>query len=126
MADKRRQSYMAIFTLLKNEAIRVGLQLNPRNIMSDFESGLISAVRVYFPTSRHRGCHFHFTQAIYRQVQGMGLVQAYTTQPNIRLQIRQLMALAFLPVAIVRVTFGVLEWQSHQILAPLFGYFRRQ
>jgi len=64
-----------------------------------------------FPLAKHRGCHFHFCQVIYRSPQRMGLVGAYESQPEVRLQVRQLMALAFLPIAIVRLTFNNLEAQ---------------
>jgi hypothetical protein len=126
MSDKRRESYESIFAILKREAAQLGLQLNPASILSDFESGFLPAIRASFPNSRHRGCHFHFTQAIYRQVQSLGLVSAYSTQAEVRLQIRQLMALAFLPVSIVRLTFNTLERLIDPILAPLFVYFRQQ
>jgi len=78
--------------------------------------------RQAFPQSVYRGCHFHFCQAIYRQgqVQHLGLVGAYNTQPDVRLQVRQLVVLAFLPVAIVRLTFNNLEAQADPVLIPLF------
>jgi len=77
--------------------------------------------RQAFPQSVHRGCHFHFCQAIYRQVQHLGLVGAYNTQPDVRLQVKQLVVLAaFLPVAIVRLTFNNLEAQADPVLIPLF------
>jgi len=36
------------------------------------------------------------------------------------------MALAFLPVAIVRLTFTILEQQANDIIQPLFQYLRRE
>jgi hypothetical protein len=126
MAQKNMASYNTIFAVLKQKAINAGQQLNPSTILSDFESGLIPSVAASFPTARHRGCHFHFCQAIYRKVQALGLTGAYDTQPDVRLQIRQLMALAFLPVAVVRITFNTLETQANPILQPVFQYFRQQ
>jgi hypothetical protein len=123
---KSRQFYVTLFDILKREASRLGLSLNPSAILSDFESGLIPAVQLAFPQTRHRGCHFHFCQAIYRNVQRLGLVPAYDSQPNVRVQVRQLMALAFLPVAIVRMTFTTLELQASPVLQPLFQYFRHE
>ena len=32
----------------------------PKVIISDFESGLIEAVKNQFPGATHSGCHFHF------------------------------------------------------------------
>jgi len=76
--------------------------------------------------SRHRGCHFHFCQSIYRQIQALGLVRNYEANPEIRLQVRQLMALALLPVAIVRMTFHLLQSQTNPVLLGLFEYIERQ
>jgi len=50
----------------------------------------------------------------------------YNTQPDVCLQVRQLMALSFLPVAIIRLTFNNLEAQADPVLIPLFQYFRNQ
>ena len=76
------------------------------------------------PQAKHRGCHLHFCQAIYRSVQRMGLVGAYESQPEIRLQVRQLMA--FLPIAIVRLAFNNLEAQANPLLQPLFGTLQQR
>jgi hypothetical protein len=62
MSKKTQAMYSAIFAHLKWECQRLGLQLTMADIMSDFESGLMPAVTQEFPTSRHRGCHFHFCQ----------------------------------------------------------------
>ena len=126
LADKRHDTYVNVFDILKNEAVNLSLQLQPTTILSDFEAGFVSAVRSAFPMSRHRGCHLHFCQSIYRQVQALGLVRNYEANPEIRLQVRQLMALTFLPVAIVRMTFHLLQSQANPVLLGLFEYFERQ
>jgi hypothetical protein len=125
-ATKSSNFYVNLFNVLNRKAGRLGLHLNPNGIMSDFESGLIPAISQSFPQCRHHGCYFHFCQAIYRQVQSLGLVQAYESRPDIRLHIRKLMAIAFLPLHLVRVTFAALEYQSDAMLLPLFHYFRTQ
>jgi hypothetical protein len=125
-STKSTSFYNTLFAILHRGAARLGLQLKPAMLLSDFESGLIPAVANSFPQTFHRGCHFHFCQAIYRQVQSLGLVQAYDSRPEIRLHIRKLMALAFLPVSSVRLTFATLSFQADPILAPLFQYFRHQ
>ena len=93
---------------------------------SIFESGLIASVATSFPDAHHRGCHFHSCRAIYCKVQALGLTTAYDTDTEARLETPQLMALAFLPVAVVRLTFGTLETMSMSTLQPLFQYFRQQ
>ena len=72
-----RDFYITIFNIVKREAARMGLVINPTTILSDFESGLIPTVRTAFPHSRYRGCHVHFCQAIHRNVQRLCLVGTY-------------------------------------------------
>ena len=42
--------------------------LNPDYTMSDFEAGLINALKTVFPRATHKGCTFHYQQAIYRKM----------------------------------------------------------
>jgi hypothetical protein len=63
MAAKTSQMYCDVFRQLKILCQQqVGQQLQPLLIMSDYESGLIPAVSLEFPTARHKGCHFHYCQ----------------------------------------------------------------
>lgn len=62
MSSKARSDYVEIFSILKQRAQAVNLSLAPSTFMSDFESGIIAAVRDEFPNAHHQGCYFHFTQ----------------------------------------------------------------
>ena len=46
-------------------------------VVSDFEAALWLAVRDVFPGVAQRGCEFHFSQAVWRNVQSVGLQSAY-------------------------------------------------
>jgi hypothetical protein len=63
-------------------------------------------------------------QAIWRQVQALGLQRLYCTDDTIKLQIRQLMALPFARLPLIQPTFQALLANSDQRLAPLFAYFQ--
>lgn len=123
MMTKTRNDYVDFFRSLKDEATRRQLRFNPTLIVSDFESGLIPAVREEFPYATHRGCYFHHTQAIFRQVQQLGLQQTYRDDENLRSDVRQLMALGFVPVGQIRVTFNMLRQRVEGRLGELFDYF---
>ncbi|XP_055306982.1 uncharacterized protein LOC129571240 [Sitodiplosis mosellana] len=71
--------------------------LNPTDFMIDFEMGAINAIRANFPESEIHGCHFHFTQNIWRHIQLVGLQKAYNEDDDVALNLRHLIALAFVP-----------------------------
>jgi hypothetical protein len=50
----------------------------------------------------------------------------YKRDPQIKEQVRQLMALPFLPMANIRLVFNTLRNVADQRLAPLFLYYSRQ
>ena len=47
--------------------------MNPEIILSDFEKGETNAFKEIFPNVTLKGCHFHFTQAIWINIQENGL-----------------------------------------------------
>lgn len=74
LTSKSQQTYVQMFRKLKALIMeKHGSIFAPRMIMSDFETGLIPAVRQEFPDCKHRGCYFHFSQALYRFIQNSGL-----------------------------------------------------
>ena len=99
-------------------------------IISDFESSIIPTLRHHFPNTQHHSCYFHHTQAIWRQVQRLGLQAEYEEdQCFIRRSARSLMALAFLPEDKITPTFEHLqqlpEVQNNPKLIQLYEYSLR-
>ena len=94
--------------------------------MSDFEPGLINVVRAevslscvpvcnsnffqsQFVAAKHSSCYFHFTQALYRAIQRLGLSSDYNTSDDVKRCGRQLMALPLLPEAVIEDMHDELE-----------------
>jgi len=78
--------------------------------MMDFETGLRPTLQQLLPNLQLLlGCFFHFCQCIFRHVKSAGLQVAYNN-PNssLRLWLRKVMALAFLPINMVTETFHLL------------------
>uniref|UniRef100_T1J8C3 RING-type domain-containing protein n=1 Tax=Strigamia maritima TaxID=126957 RepID=T1J8C3_STRMM len=71
--------------------------LNPTVVMSDFETALQNAVSICFPQARVAGCFFHYSQAIWRRVQKLGLTDGYRDNPRITRTVKRCMALSLLP-----------------------------
>ena len=86
-----------MFHMLKEACWNSNFQMNPKKIMSDFESSLIPSIAIQFPGSKHKGYFYHFSQAIWRKVQSLGYQTEYLHNDQIRVFIREMMALAFIP-----------------------------
>jgi len=130
LSSKTFATYFELFNVIMFHVVRVGGVFNPTVIMSDFESVLIELVRTQFPNSLHSGYHFHFTQAVWRKVQEIGLSTLYSDPQHAEVTkfIQLCMALLLIPVHEVEHQFNncvsVLNSTDLQILANFITYFR--
>jgi hypothetical protein len=98
LPDKQGATYTRLFQLLKQEALNINLQLMPASVHTDFEMGVIQALRAEFQIDAS-GCLFHYSQSVLRHLQQVGLQAAYNTNnpPEVRQWIRRLIALPLVP-----------------------------
>ena len=77
----------------------VHLLPNPvvQKVVIDFESVIWGALRQVLPSVVIMGCVFHWTQALWRKIQALGLQAAYTSDNGTFKFLRRVMALPFLP-----------------------------
>ena len=80
--------------------------------MCDFEQALQSAVETELPNTRICICYFHFCKSLWRKVSDLGLSTPYGRNSRLKKCIRKFMALAHLPVPLVRQNFGLLSTAS--------------
>ncbi|KAG8180604.1 hypothetical protein JTE90_018222 [Oedothorax gibbosus] len=116
----------AIYKKLFNAIKSLNPQLNPQTILLDFERAAMNAFLASFPTASVRGCFFHFSQAIWRKIQAIGLQAKYANDGDFALEIRQLAAMAFLPPQDVISSFEMLmdtDFFQEINLVPLVDYF---
>ena len=66
--------------------------------MIDYEAASRHALTTVFPDAAIKGCFYHLSQDVYRNVQHHGLKEAYIDDPDLSLKIRMLPAIAFVPV----------------------------
>ncbi|CAF4164323.1 unnamed protein product, partial [Rotaria sordida] len=123
LCDRKAATYRELFRELKHHATRLKTIFNPNTITSDFEKALIRAVAHEFPQARHAGCYFHYTKAIYRNIQNFGLTKAYCDNEITRTACRKLVALPLLQLNDVKLAFEDLKDDSPIILRDLFNYF---
>ena len=87
--------FRMLFDILRSRSLSVPSSLV---VISDFESGLISSIRVSLPFAVHRGCFFHYAQCIFRNVKSLGLSVRYRTDEDFRTKIRMFIALGLVPL----------------------------
>ncbi|XP_034944254.1 uncharacterized protein, partial [Chelonus insularis] len=66
--------------------------------MVDFERPFMDAIKETYPGIKISGCHFHFTQCVWRHIQLCGLQARYNKDVTFALNLKLLMALAYVPV----------------------------
>lgn len=99
--------------------------LQVSHVMLDFEMAVWNAFAECFPNVQLHGCSFHFTQAIFRKVQSLGMQVQYQENVPVRKFIRKLMALCFLPHHHVASMFAALQQQvSSERLEELCSYIK--
>ena len=97
--------YRYVFRLLKE---KIG-ELCVEEVLMDFEKASWKAALLEFPDVRRRGCTFHWTQAVWKKVQSLGLQPAYQTDPPTHSYIRKLLALPMLPAEHISAVFQLEE-----------------
>ena len=123
LPDKSEATYIRLFESLK----QLQAELNPLSIMTDFEKASINAFSNVFPNAELHGCYFHFTQCIWRRIQGIPeLLRKYTEDTSFALQVRQLAALSFVPIPDVIEAFEALQdsvfFIQNECTHPLLNY----
>ena len=80
-----------------------------QNVICDFEVALITAIHTELPRTSVRGCYFHFSQALWRQVSSLGIVTAYRSDSRSgrRLIVQKIMSVGFLPTPVIARAFQV-------------------
>lgn len=102
--DKSQRTYEEIFLQLKS----MRPQMNPTDFTIDFEKAAMRAIVESFPDADIHGCNFHFGQNFWRHVQTVGLQSVYSSDADFALNIRLLLALAFVPIESVSDAFDEL------------------
>ncbi|GAU90515.1 hypothetical protein RvY_02921 [Ramazzottius varieornatus] len=74
----------------------------PKNIVVDYERAVINTAGKIFPHARVQGCYFHFSQAVWRNVQRYGLTEQYLNDDEFGRAVRMVLGLAYCPRESIR------------------------
>lgn len=98
----------------------------PKYFLSDYESGLISAVKQVLPSTTHLGCWYHFKSALIKNISSKGLNKVYA-QAGFAHEVKRIAALAFLTSQemIESAWMRLIEKASPE-LEPFMVYFEKQ
>jgi hypothetical protein len=123
LKDKKFETYVKMFVLIK----KMVPDLEPHIVKTDFESGLISAIKLSFINTKVSGCIFHLAQALFRKIQEEKLVVFYKTDFIFKKFVKSLIGLAFVKKEEIVSTFNCLF--THDSFPPLltdtYQYFYR-
>jgi len=102
MTSKSRRFYVRVIDALKDWiALNLELQWAPDYWLTDFESGIFGAVQRVWPGVVHKACYFHFSKAIWTQVQKKGLAEDYNEDVPLNELVCMLKVMPLVPVASV-------------------------
>lgn len=91
--NKTTLTYKTIF-----EQIKLKLpNYTPAQINVDFELAAINAIKEVFPNTKIQGCFFHLKQSVVRNLNSNHLKTRLETDLKFSTEIRQMVAVAFLP-----------------------------
>ena len=134
LLDKNTQSYEEVFRAIRNLIpIVTGQPWVVREIITDYETAIMNAAENVFPGLDIRGCYFHFNEALYRKVQALRLARAYERDQELKRLVREIMALGFLPLNLLRMNWNNVQQapntlallQVYPRLAQFLRYFER-
>lgn len=106
VTGKREDQYRYILQEIKRGVLdATGTPFTPHMVITDFEVGLINAIRTELPNARSRGCYFHFCQSLWRKITELGLKAAYNVDPLLKRVVGKILSLGHLPAAHVAMNF---------------------
>ncbi|MPC69820.1 hypothetical protein E2C01_064051 [Portunus trituberculatus] len=109
MSGRKNRDYREVFYALLN---CLANETSVKHITIDFERALWKVLPEFLLHANIKGCGFHWTQAIWRKIQEVGLQHAYTPDEATYKYLRKLMALPFLPEGEIPLMFDCLANQA--------------
>ncbi|CAD5126475.1 DgyrCDS14598 [Dimorphilus gyrociliatus] len=125
MTSKKKKAYNILFRVRTlNELLEYK---TPKKIVLDYERAVWKAALDNWESVTLTGCLFHWNQAVYRKIQELGYSSDFKKKRGQWFEMRQLMALPFLPFHIIPIEFGRIKdyLQSVKKLGDLIKYFER-
>lgn len=107
--NKKTSTYKTILRQLKRDQP----DYCPEQINIDFELAAMNAAKEVFPEAKIQYCYFHLKQSVVRNLASNGLKERFEIDTTFTMEILQMVAVAFLPVAEVRFDFANIRMSEH-------------
>ena len=122
LPDKRKETYTRLFTQIKVWLEPFGLE-QFSSFLVDYEQGAFKAFLELFPDVNIEGCFFHFCKRLDFKVKQLGLMNKYQSDADLKMLIKKLAALAFIPLVDVVSVYEELADTFEDDEVPVLTYF---
>lgn len=119
LQNKQYATYVRLFEMVKE----MSTNTRPDIINCDFERAAFTAMKDSFPSVEVRGCLFHLSQNLLKQLSGFGLMNLYNTNPDFALHAKMITALCFVPVDDLDTHVDSLAGNLPEELIPVLNWF---
>ncbi|XP_068707730.1 uncharacterized protein [Montipora foliosa] len=109
MPGRKKKDYREV---LKTILDLLPIAPNVQQVTLDFEKAMWAALRMIQPDVQIKGCVFHWTQALWRKIQELGMQQQYISDKGTYVYLRKIMALPFLPESEIMPMFEILRQEA--------------
>ena len=75
------QYYQGLVSGSDDEKAHLPEIVEPTIVLSDYEPALMGGLSMIFPTAQIVGCWFHYSQAVFKYMSGLGLKEQYSKNP---------------------------------------------
>ena len=122
MSGKHTKDYRLVF----QEIARLTPNRKLRVIVAEYEAAIWRASQKIFENVENRGCTFHWSQAVWRIIQNVGLSSQHKDDNATHKLCRRLMALPLLPADHIRDVFSILRVHANTSkLMEVFEYLSK-
>ena len=96
--------------------------VNPKSIVCDFEIAAFTAIKKIFPNVKLKECFFHLNQSMQKHILASGLSFRENNDSQFCLQVKMILALAFVPVEHIDSYLDVLANELSPEYMPIFNW----
>ena len=125
LPNKTKETYVKCLSILSKGMDDLHLRATFERVTTDFEIAMIQAIQEVFPSASTKGCFFHYSQAVWRKVQNLGLQEEYRSNLDLSRFVSKILALSLCPVRFVRVAWSAIKAAAPQVsnINELCRYF---